>query len=66
MFTADKITEIFFMADEFNKVFCRMLEKYGLKAPKENLSSRWAPLCARGYDYRDIVSQLWLSLPEAL
>ena len=24
MFTADKVTEIFFMADEFNKVFYRM------------------------------------------
>lgn len=35
MFTADKITEIFFMADEFNKVYCRMLEKYGLNAPKK-------------------------------
>lgn len=35
MFTADKVTEIFFMVDEFNKVFCRMLEKYSLKAPKE-------------------------------
>jgi hypothetical protein len=36
MFTADKVTEIFFMADEFYKVYCRMLEKYGLNAPKEN------------------------------
>src|SRR5574344_2548282 len=35
MFTADKITEIFFMTDEFNKVYCRMLEKYGLNAPKK-------------------------------
>ena len=35
MFTADKVTEIFFMADEFNKVYCRMLEKYGLNAPKK-------------------------------
>ena len=35
MFTADKVAEIFFMADEFNKVYCRMLEKYGLNAPKE-------------------------------
>ena len=36
MITADKVTEIFFMADEFNKVYCRMLEKYGLNAPKES------------------------------
>ena len=35
MFTADKVTKIFFMTDEFYKVFCRMLEKYGLNAPKE-------------------------------
>lgn len=34
MFTADKVTEIFFIADEFNKFYYRMLEKYGLKAPK--------------------------------
>ena len=30
MFTEDKVTEIFFMADEFHKVFCRMLDKYSL------------------------------------
>ena len=34
MFTEDKVTEIFFMADEFHKVFCRMLDKYSLNAPK--------------------------------
>ena len=51
MFTADKVTEIFFMADEFNKVFCYMLEKYSLNAPKENLSPRWTPLCSRCYDH---------------
>ena len=34
MFTEDKGTEIFFMADEFHKVFCRMLDKYSLNAPK--------------------------------
>ena len=32
--TEDKVTEIFFMADEFHKVFCRMLDKYSLNAPK--------------------------------
>ena len=34
MFTEDKVTEIFFMADECHKVFCRMLDKYSLNAPK--------------------------------
>ena len=34
MFTEDKVTEIFFMADEFHKVFCRMLDKYSLNTPK--------------------------------
>ena len=34
MLTEDKVTEIFFMADEFHKVFCRMLDKYSLNAPK--------------------------------
>ena len=48
MFTADKVTEFFFMADEFNKVFCLMLEKYSLNVPKEKLSSQWASLCGRG------------------
>ena len=32
--TEDKVTEIFFMADEFHKVFCRMLDKYSVNAPK--------------------------------
>ena len=32
--TEDKVTVIFFMADEFHKVFCRMLDKYSLNAPK--------------------------------
>ena len=36
MFTADKVTEIFFMTDEFNKIYCSMLEKYGMNAPKES------------------------------
>ncbi len=36
MFTTDKVTDIFFMADEFHKVYCRMLEKYVLNAPKES------------------------------
>ena len=35
MFTEDKVTEIFFMADEFHKVFCRMLDKYSLNAPQK-------------------------------
>ena len=35
MFTEDKVTEIFFMADEFYNYFCRMLEKYGLNAPRK-------------------------------
>ena len=34
MFTEDKVTEIFFIADEFYKVFCRMLDKYSLNTPK--------------------------------
>ena len=34
MFTEDKVTEIFFMADEFHRVFCRMLDKYSLNVPK--------------------------------
>ena len=34
MFTEDKVTEIFFMADEFHKVFCRMLDKYSLYEAK--------------------------------
>lgn len=35
MFTVDKITEIFFMADEFYNVFYQMLEKYGLNTPSK-------------------------------
>ena len=34
--TEDKVTEIFFMADEFHKVFCRMLDKYSLNAPEND------------------------------
>ena len=34
MFTEDKVTEIFFMAEEFHKLFCRMLDKYSLNIPK--------------------------------
>ena len=34
MFTEDKVTEIFFMTNEFHKVFCRMLDKYSLNGPK--------------------------------
>ena len=34
MFTEDKVTDIFFMADEFHKVFCRMSDKYSHNAPK--------------------------------
>ena len=32
--TEDKVAEIFFMADVFHKVFCRMLDKYSLNVPK--------------------------------
>ena len=31
MFTESKVTEIFFMADEFCKVFNRMMEKYAIE-----------------------------------
>ena len=34
MFTEDKVTENFFMAYEFHKVFCRMLDKYSLNEAK--------------------------------
>ena len=34
MFTEDKVTENFFMADEFHKVFWRLLDKYSLNVPK--------------------------------
>ena len=39
MFSEDKVTEIFFMADEFHKVFCRLLDKYSLYVP-ENTGKR--------------------------
>ena len=32
--TEDKVTENFFMADEFHKVFWRLLDKYSLSVPK--------------------------------
>ena len=35
MITEDKVTEIFFMADEFHKFFCRLLDKYSLNAPED-------------------------------
>ena len=35
MFTEDKFTEIFFMAEEFYKVYCRMLDKYSLNASQK-------------------------------
>lgn len=34
MITEDKVTKIFFMADEFHKVFCRMLDKFSPKLPQ--------------------------------
>ena len=34
MFSRDKVTKNFFMADKFHKVFCQMLDKYSLGAPK--------------------------------
>lgn len=34
MFTEDKVTEIFFMADEFCKVFDQMMAKYTIRDPK--------------------------------
>ena len=34
MFNEDNATKIFFMADEFHKVFGHMLDKYSLDAPK--------------------------------
>ena len=33
MLTEDKVTEIFFMADEFCKFFERMTKKYSIEAP---------------------------------
>lgn len=62
MFTEDKFTEIFFMADEFHKVFCRMLDKYSLNAPpKKNdrkdasrSSSGHIPLCLRRSGKREM------------
>ena len=50
MFTADKVTEIFFMADEFHNVFCRMLDKYILNTPKTVGKRRIAEL--HGYAWR--------------
>ena len=41
MFTEDKITEIFFMADEFYKVFCRLLDKYSLNATESTGKRRY-------------------------
>jgi transposase, IS4 family len=35
MFTEDKVTEIFFMADEFCKVFDQMMAKYTLRDHKK-------------------------------
>lgn len=67
MFTEDKVTEIFFMVDEFYKVFCRMLDKYSLNTPKmtgKRLYHR-AALCTRYYDHYDTVPQFRLPLPEA-
>ena len=62
MFTEDKVTEIFFMADEFHKVFCRMLDKYSLNAPKMTGKRPYhrAGKCGRQGVYQQE------SLPEAL
>jgi len=35
MLTGDKVTEIFFMADEFCKFFDRMTKKYTIEAPSK-------------------------------
>lgn len=35
MLTEDKVTEIFFMADEFCKFFDRMTKKYTIEAPSK-------------------------------
>ncbi len=47
MFTACKITKIFFMADGLNKVFCRMLEKYDHGLACDRDTGRRL-MCARG------------------
>lgn len=60
MFTADKVTEIFFMADEFNKVFCSLLKKGAKRPAKEAITELSASLWPR---LLLIVLQLWLSLP---
>ena len=60
--TEDKVAEIFFMADEFHKVFCRMLDKYSLNAPKiaGKRSYHRAGKCGRQGVYQQE------ALPEAL
>ena len=35
MFTEDKVTEIFCMADDFCRFFDAMMEKYTLRAPNK-------------------------------
>ena len=72
MFTEDKVTEIFFMADEFHKVFCRMLDKYSLNTPKTagkrpyHRAGRLCRVCKDEDHWAEISSQFFHLTPATL
>ena len=81
MFTEDKVTEIFCMADDFCRFFDAMMEKYTLRDPKKRKYHRDGTLSKaevmviiilfhnsgyRSAGYRTLVSARDVSLPEGL
>ena len=73
MFTEDKVTEFFCMADDFCKFFDSMMAKYTIPTPKKHKYHRWHTfqVCStssrqgRGHGDHDSVSWFRLSMPEA-
>ncbi len=61
MFTEDKITEIFYMADDFCQFFDAMMEKYTLKEAKKRKYHRDGTLSNlyNSEDQRDRFSFIW-------
>ena len=63
MLTADKVTELFCMADDFCKFFDKMTAKYTLKSGNKRPYHRDSTLSkGRNHAYHGIVSRFRLSV----
>ena len=70
MFTEDKVTEIFCIADDFCKLYDAMMAKYTVKSPNKRPYHRDGTLSKAEVMLimidHDPVSWFWVSLSEAL